>query len=139
MADIYPLSKSLNPLFRDMNLKIFIRRSFCLHFIVVKFIFMPYLLSTDTLSDILFACGNLFTDCCDGSDEYDGSIKCRNTCIMGGNIVYQKQKYDSESNQDSINSRKTKPGNQMDDSSQKLKGISLRARLLYDSGIYHFI
>ncbi|RYR04383.1 hypothetical protein Ahy_B06g084102 [Arachis hypogaea] len=28
---------------------------------------------------------DLFCDCCDGSDEYDGYIRCLNTCVMGGN------------------------------------------------------
>ncbi|KAL5570971.1 hypothetical protein UlMin_020568 [Ulmus minor] len=28
-------------------------------------------------------------DCCDGSDEYDGNIRCPNTCIMGGNLIYK--------------------------------------------------
>ncbi|KAL1363120.1 hypothetical protein AAHE18_03G128300 [Arachis hypogaea] len=28
---------------------------------------------------------DLFCDCCDGSDEYDGHIRCLNTCVMGGN------------------------------------------------------
>ncbi|XP_041995969.1 glucosidase 2 subunit beta-like [Salvia splendens] len=62
-------------------------------------------------------------DCCDGSDEYDGTVICPNNCVMGGNIAYQKINYDLESNQelDFINSRKTKPGNKMEDSSQKLK------------------
>lgn len=69
------------------------------------------------------------TDCCDGSDEYDGTVICPNNCVMGGNIAYQKVNYDLESNQelDFINSRKTKPGIKMEDSSQKLKkGISPR-------------
>jgi protein kinase C substrate 80K-H len=29
-----------------------------------------------------------FSDCCDGSDEYESSIHCPNTCIMGGNVNY---------------------------------------------------
>lgn len=29
-----------------------------------------------------------FSDCCDGSDEYESSITCPNTCIMGGNVNY---------------------------------------------------
>lgn len=28
------------------------------------------------------------SDCCDGSDEYESSIRCPNTCIMGGNVNY---------------------------------------------------
>ncbi|XP_057792412.1 glucosidase 2 subunit beta isoform X2 [Salvia miltiorrhiza] len=60
-------------------------------------------------------------DCCDGSDEYDGTAICPNTCIMGGNIAYKKLEYNSESNLDSVNSRKTNAGIKMEDSSQKLK------------------
>lgn len=28
------------------------------------------------------------SDCCDGSDEYESSIRCPNTFIMGGNLNY---------------------------------------------------
>lgn len=28
------------------------------------------------------------SDCCDGSDEYESSIRCPNTCVMGGNLNY---------------------------------------------------
>ncbi|CAA7053960.1 unnamed protein product [Microthlaspi erraticum] len=27
-------------------------------------------------------------DCCDGSDEHESSIRCPNTCVMGGNLNY---------------------------------------------------
>lgn len=36
---------------------------------------------------------NIFVDCCDGSDEYDGNIFCPNTCVMGGNIAYKSNNY----------------------------------------------
>ncbi|KAK4398093.1 Glucosidase 2 subunit beta [Sesamum angolense] len=50
-------------------------------------------------------------DCCDGSDEYVGTVICPNTCIMGGNILYQSTNYDSTaSNLDSRNPRKTRSG-----------------------------
>ncbi|KAL8461159.1 hypothetical protein ACS0TY_032585 [Phlomoides rotata] len=63
-------------------------------------------------------------DCCDGSDEYDGTAICPNTCVMGGNIVYQGIKYDSTArNLDSINSRKTKLGTEMEDSTYKIIGL----------------
>ncbi|KAL2245693.1 UNVERIFIED_CONTAM: Glucosidase 2 subunit beta [Sesamum indicum] len=65
-------------------------------------------------------------DCCDGSDEYGGTVICPNTCIMGGNILYQRTNYDSTtSNLDSRNSRKTKSGIKMEDSVQKLRGFDL--------------
>ncbi|PIN08985.1 hypothetical protein CDL12_18441 [Handroanthus impetiginosus] len=60
-------------------------------------------------------------DCCDGSDEHDGTVICPNTCIMGGNIVYQRKNY--ESDLDSVDSRKTKPGIKMEDSASKLSGL----------------
>ncbi|KAH6788889.1 kinase C substrate [Perilla frutescens var. frutescens] len=71
-------------------------------------------------------------DCCDGSDEYDGAVLCPNTCIMGGNIVYTKLKYDSASNLDFVHSRKSKPGNKMEDSAQKLKGSASLEEEVFD-------
>ncbi|KAL3848810.1 hypothetical protein ACJIZ3_010692 [Penstemon smallii] len=62
-------------------------------------------------------------DCCDGSDEYDGTVKCPNSCIMGGNILYQSMNYDSvASTRGSINSRKLILGINMEDSTLKLGG-----------------
>ncbi|KAL6578301.1 hypothetical protein OROMI_010629 [Orobanche minor] len=62
-------------------------------------------------------------DCCDGSDEYDGTVVCPNTCIMGGNIVYQRINYDSvASNMDALNSKKTKHGIKMVDATHKPSG-----------------
>ncbi|KAL6550582.1 hypothetical protein OROMI_021070 [Orobanche minor] len=63
-------------------------------------------------------------DCCDGSDEYDGTVVCPNTCIMGGNIVYQRINYDSvASNMDALNSKKTKHGIKMVDAIHKPSGL----------------
>ncbi|KAK6134357.1 hypothetical protein DH2020_031898 [Rehmannia glutinosa] len=62
-------------------------------------------------------------DCCDGSDEYGGTVICPNACIMGGNIVYQRTTYDSVSNLDAINSRKTKPVIKVEDTAQKVSGL----------------
>lgn len=76
-------------------------------------------------------------DCCDGSDEYDGTVICPNTCIMGGNIVYQKINYDSPNNPYTVNSRKSKPGTKMEDSSQKL--IGLKALIFLQLGLVIFI
>lgn len=79
--------------------------------------------------DLFLVCGHILTDCCDGSDEYDGTAICPNTCVMGGNIVYQGIKYDSTArNLDSIYSRKL--GTETEDSTYKLIGILLRMRLL---------
>ncbi|KAH1127996.1 hypothetical protein GLYMA_06G285000v4 [Glycine max] len=43
--------------------------------------------SRDRLNDNFCDCpdGTDEPDCCDGSDEYDGTICCPNTCVMGGN------------------------------------------------------
>ncbi|KAL3619753.1 hypothetical protein CASFOL_034665 [Castilleja foliolosa] len=63
-------------------------------------------------------------DCCDGSDEYDGTVVCPNTCIRGGNIVYQRTSYDSvASNLDAVNSRKTKHVITMDYTTHKPSGL----------------
>ncbi|XP_038684530.1 glucosidase 2 subunit beta-like isoform X2 [Tripterygium wilfordii] len=36
---------------------------------------------------------DLICDCCDGSDEYDGHMKCPNTCFVGGNLEYKAGNY----------------------------------------------
>ncbi|KAL6573326.1 hypothetical protein OROHE_001785 [Orobanche hederae] len=70
-----------------------------------------------------FYCRNI-GNCCDGSDEYDGTVICPNTCIMGGNIVYQRINYDSvASNMDALNSKKTNHGIQMVDATHKPSGL----------------
>ncbi|GAU22607.1 hypothetical protein TSUD_135070, partial [Trifolium subterraneum] len=42
------------------------------------------------------------TDCCDGSDEYDGTIHCPNTCVMGGNAENMYGNYNSKVNDQGI-------------------------------------
>ncbi|KAG8386832.1 hypothetical protein BUALT_Bualt03G0190100 [Buddleja alternifolia] len=65
-------------------------------------------------------------DCCDGSDEYDGSVICPNSCIMGGNVVYQRiQSGSVTTNLGSVNSRKTKARIMPEDSAQKLGGLKV--------------
>lgn len=34
----------------------------------------------------------LCSDCCDGSDEYDGKVKCPNTCWEAGKVARDKLK-----------------------------------------------
>lgn len=34
----------------------------------------------------------LFVDCCDGSDEYDGKVKCSNNCWEAGKVARDKLK-----------------------------------------------
>lgn len=69
---------------------------------------------------------NIFLDCCDGSDEYDGSVHCANTCIMGGNTEYMTSSYISTSlDISSIDVKQTKSEVYMEDLIQKLKGILL--------------
>ncbi|KZV46389.1 kinase C substrate family protein [Dorcoceras hygrometricum] len=71
-------------------------------------------------------------DCCDGSDEYDGTVICPNTCVMGGHIVYQKRNYYS-----TVNSQRSKPGVNADDSAHKLRG--LKALFLLQLGFVVFV
>lgn len=67
---------------------------------------------------------NIFVDCCDGSDEYDSPIKCRNTCVMGGNIEYKAQSYISTVNgAGSIDATETKIPVNKEDLIERLKGI----------------
>ncbi|KAG9143878.1 hypothetical protein Leryth_026645 [Lithospermum erythrorhizon] len=56
-------------------------------------------------------------DCCDGSDEYDGLFHCPNNCVMGGNVVYQRINYVSNSNKQKIE--------QHQDPLQKLNGLKI--------------
>ncbi|KAL2453275.1 protein kinase C substrate [Abeliophyllum distichum] len=63
-------------------------------------------------------------DCCDGSDEYDGTVICPNTCVMGGNVAYQTINYGSfASHVGSGDATKPKPEINMEDSMQKLIGL----------------
>lgn len=66
----------------------------------------------------------IFVDCCDGSDEYDSSIKCPNTCVMGGNIEYKAQSYISTINDaGSIDARGAKIPVNKEDLIERLRGI----------------
>ncbi|XP_062105900.1 glucosidase 2 subunit beta [Humulus lupulus] len=68
-------------------------------------------------------------DCCDGSDENDGSFRCPNTCIMGGNIEYKSDNGVSFSTNehstvsDLDNIKETKKG--MNELIEKLKGLKV--------------
>lgn len=65
-------------------------------------------------------------DCCDGSDENDGSVNCPNTCIMGGNIEYKTDhRFSRVQHLGYIDAKQTKNGVTLDDFIQKLKGILL--------------
>ncbi|TXG55076.1 hypothetical protein EZV62_020332 [Acer yangbiense] len=65
-------------------------------------------------------------DCCDGSDEYDNSIRCPNTCVMGGNLDYKIGSHVSTiSNLDSIDAKETKNGVNLEDLIEKLKGLKM--------------
>lgn len=83
---------------------------------------------------------NIFLDCCDGSDEYDGSVHCANTCIMGGNTEYMTSSYISTSlDISSIDVKQTKSEVYMEDLIQKLKGILLFLEKKEEEGILQFI
>ncbi|KAF5950345.1 hypothetical protein HYC85_012338 [Camellia sinensis] len=64
-----------------------------------------------------------FCDCCDGSDEYDGSIICFNTCVMGGNVGYETINYKSTTAVDDV--KVTEKGIISEDSTQKFKGLKI--------------
>ena len=68
---------------------------------------------------------HIFLDCCDGSDEYDGSINCPATCIMGGNFVYKSDHGYSKVNDLGIIYGETKSGMSLDDLIEKLRGMLL--------------
>lgn len=63
------------------------------------------------------------SDCCDGSDEYDGGIMCPNTCIMGGNVEYKSENYISTSNLHSTEVKQKIIGINLEDLIQTLAGI----------------
>lgn len=68
----------------------------------------------------------MFIDCCDGSDEFDGSIICHNTCVMGGNVAYNTINYGSTTaDLGSVDVKVTGKGVISEDSTQKLQGIIL--------------
>ncbi|PQM41611.1 glucosidase 2 subunit beta [Prunus yedoensis var. nudiflora] len=71
-----------------------------------------------------------FCDCCDGSDEYDGSVNCPNTCIMGGNIEYKTDHHFSRvgglvGDLGHVGAKQAKSGVSLDDLIQKLKGLKI--------------
>ncbi|XP_024023379.1 glucosidase 2 subunit beta [Morus notabilis] len=73
-------------------------------------------------------------DCCDGSDENDGSIRCPNTCVMGGNFAYKSDdttpfseinELSTVSDLDNIYAKETKNRMKLDDLIQKLLGLKV--------------
>ncbi|KAF3444033.1 hypothetical protein FNV43_RR13723 [Rhamnella rubrinervis] len=62
-------------------------------------------------------------DCCDGSDEYDGTIHCPSTCIMGGNFVYKSDHGTSKVSDLSNIYGETKSGMSLDDLIEKLRAV----------------
>ncbi|XP_024987987.1 glucosidase 2 subunit beta [Cynara cardunculus var. scolymus] len=63
-------------------------------------------------------------DCCDGSDEYDGSILCPNTCVMGGHAEYKTINYGSRVTRfGSAGTKRNRVGLTGEDTSQKLQGL----------------
>ncbi|GFY99015.1 LOB domain-containing protein 2 [Actinidia rufa] len=62
-------------------------------------------------------------DCCDGSDEYDGSIICHNTCVMGGNVAYKTINYGS-TNTD-LDVKGTEKRVMLEDPTQKINGLKI--------------
>ncbi|KAK3043346.1 hypothetical protein RJ639_002648 [Escallonia herrerae] len=67
---------------------------------------------------------HLIVDCCDGSDEYDGSVICPNTCIMGGNVPYKMVNHATTGDLGSVDTLKNRNGIKFEDSVQKLKGFA---------------
>lgn len=66
-----------------------------------------------------------FCDCCDGSDEYDGRLKCPNTCIMGGNVEYKAENYAAKTTILGVGNKEPKNGMNLDEMIQKLKGLKI--------------
>ncbi|KEH30720.1 putative glucosidase 2 subunit beta, glucosidase II beta subunit [Medicago truncatula] len=67
-----------------------------------------------------------FCDCCDGSDEYDGTIRCPNTCVMGGNAENMYGNYNSKVRDQSVFSEKeTENGAKAEESAHSLSGLKL--------------
>lgn len=54
---------------------------------ICSYLYISYI-SFCTLVKIM----NIVPDCCDGSDEYDGKIKCPNTCWESGKMARDKLK-----------------------------------------------
>ncbi|KAG5542110.1 hypothetical protein RHGRI_021837 [Rhododendron griersonianum] len=51
-------------------------------------------------------CENVYADCCDGSDEYDGKVKCSNTCWEAGKVARDKLKKKIATYQEGVTLRK---------------------------------
>ncbi|XP_057450710.1 glucosidase 2 subunit beta [Lotus japonicus] len=64
-----------------------------------------------------------FCDCCDGSDEYDGTIHCPNTCVMGGNSEYMIGNYNKKVS--GFAEKETKNGVKSGESVRNLTGLKL--------------
>ncbi|XP_075083054.1 uncharacterized protein LOC107787249 isoform X6 [Nicotiana tabacum] len=64
-------------------------------------------------------------DCCDGSDEYDSTVNCPNTCVMGGDFSYQTRSYGSRRKHLDLIGGKNANGVNMDDSAQRLQGLKI--------------
>ncbi|WJX44621.1 Glucosidase 2 subunit beta [Trifolium repens] len=67
-----------------------------------------------------------FCDCCDGSDEYDGTIHCPNTCVMGGNAENMYGNYNSKvSDQGIFAEKEVKDGVKSEESVHNVNGLKL--------------
>ncbi|CAJ2645715.1 unnamed protein product [Trifolium pratense] len=67
-----------------------------------------------------------FCDCCDGSDEYDGTIHCPNTCVMGGNAENMYGNYNSKaSDQGIFPGKEAKDEAKSEESVYNLNGLKL--------------
>lgn len=64
-------------------------------------------------------------DCCDGSDEYDGTVNCPNTCMTGGNIAYHSiTRHPRVRQHNSFDTGRNKLGLNAEESRDKLRGSS---------------
>uniref|UniRef100_A0A7N0TJK9 Glucosidase II beta subunit N-terminal domain-containing protein n=1 Tax=Kalanchoe fedtschenkoi TaxID=63787 RepID=A0A7N0TJK9_KALFE len=65
-------------------------------------------------------------DCCDGSDENDGSLRCPNTCVMGGNILYKAENHVSRvSIKNSVVEKGVKNKSKLEDLIERLTGLKI--------------
>lgn len=85
-----------------------------------------YVLQSITLGFLCFLNNTPCTitvDCCDGSDENDGSLNCPNTCIMGGTVEYKTDhRFSRVRDLGHLDTKQTKNGVTLDDFIQKVKG-----------------